>query len=108
MQWHYCSPSASCPVGSSLFCGGGQEPRTSLCLGWSSALACSSAVADPSAAPTRVTGACFGCREMDSRGDLPNDLLSVVLMAAFCLSLISADWDYSRHGGWAAEPPASA
>lgn len=87
---------------------GGQEPRTFLCLGWSSALARGSAMADPSTAPTQVTGACFGCREMDSRGDLSNDLLSAALMAALCLSLISADWDYSRHGGWAAEPPASA
>lgn len=55
-----------------------------------------------------VTGACFGCSKMDRRGDLSNDLLSAVLMPAFCLSLVSADWDYSRHGGWAAKPPASA
>lgn len=58
--------------------------------------------------PTRVRGAWFGRREMDRRGALSNDLLSAALMPALCLSLVSADWDYSRHGGWAAQPPASA
>lgn len=67
-----------------------------------------SAVAGSSAMSVWVTGACFGHSEMDRRGDLSNDLLSAALTPAFCLSLVSADWDYSRHGGWAAEPPASA
>lgn len=61
-----------------------------------------------SSVPTGVREAWFGRREMDRRGALSNDLLSAALTPALCLSLVSADWDYSRHGGWAAQPPASA
>lgn len=46
-----------------------------------------SAVVGSSAKPMWVTGACFGCREMDRRVDLSNDLLSAALVTAFCLSL---------------------
>lgn len=44
-------------------------------------------MAGSSAAPMWVTGTCFGCRKMDRRVDLSNDLLSAPLVTAFHLSL---------------------
>lgn len=45
------------------------------------------AVAGSSSTPIWVTGPCYGCRKMDRRLDLSNDLLSAALVTAFRLSL---------------------
>lgn len=70
----------------------------------------------PRAAVLQLTG--LGIAQMAHKSTLwfqkgrqerrPNYRCNAPLTLVFSFSFVSADWNYSRHGGWAAKSPASA